>query len=151
MSKRNADKRSLSAGCCSGLALAQPVLDAFPDDEEVALDEPLDDLAVPLLPGAQLAGRGHRLPTAGTKSQTMTIFQLISLLSLLYYVPAAPLTVSRRLMAWPLLGLPKPAAEPLSSFSFFQRLPPSRASACRPQIPTGQRVKAIFVPSAKKY
>lgn len=41
----------------------KPVLDAFPHDEEVALDEPLDDLAVPLLPGAQLAGRGHRLVT----------------------------------------------------------------------------------------
>lgn len=42
---------------------SKPVLDAFPHDEEVALDEPLDDLAVPLLPRAQLAGRWHRLVT----------------------------------------------------------------------------------------
>lgn len=62
-----------------------------------------------------------------------------------YFVfpPVPPLTVSRRLMAWPLLGLPKPAAGPFSSFSFFQRFPPSRASAWQRQIPAGERVKAI--------
>ena len=38
-----------------------PVLDVFPDDEEVGLDEPLDDLTVPLLPGGQFPGDGHGL------------------------------------------------------------------------------------------
>lgn len=63
-------------GCsgCPGLALAKPVLDAFADDEEVALDEPLDDLAVPLLPRAQPAGRGHRLVTTGDKKSNVDNF-----------------------------------------------------------------------------
>lgn len=59
---------------CPGLALAKPVLDAFADDEEVALDEPLDDLAVPLLPRAQPAGRGHRLVTTGDKKSNVDNF-----------------------------------------------------------------------------
>lgn len=33
-----------------------PVLDVFPNDQEVRFDEPLDDLAVPLLPSRQLPG-----------------------------------------------------------------------------------------------
>lgn len=45
----------------SGLVPAEPVLDAFTDNEEVALDEALDDLTVPLLPRTQLAGYGHCL------------------------------------------------------------------------------------------
>lgn len=51
------------------------------------------------------------------------------------------LTVSSRLMAWPLLGLPKPAAGDFSSatFSFFQRFPPSRASAWQQEIRRSQR------------
>ena len=58
----------------------------------------------------------------------------------------SPLTVSRRLMAWPLLGLPKPAGGAFSSatFSFFQRFPPSRASAWQWEIWRSQRVKAIL-------
>lgn len=38
-----------------------PVLDVFPDDEEIGLDKPLDDLTVPLLSGRQLPGNGNRL------------------------------------------------------------------------------------------
>lgn len=49
----------------SGLVPAEPVLDAFADNEEVALDEALDDLTVPLLPRTQLAGYGHRLAERG--------------------------------------------------------------------------------------
>lgn len=41
--------------CPSGAAPAKPVLDAFTDNEEIALDEALDDLAVSLLPRTQLA------------------------------------------------------------------------------------------------
>lgn len=36
-------------------------MDALADNEEVALDEALDDLAVSLLPRAQLSRCGHRL------------------------------------------------------------------------------------------
>lgn len=43
--------------------LAEPVLDAFTDDEEVGLEEALDDLAVPLLSHSHLAGYGHTLAT----------------------------------------------------------------------------------------
>lgn len=39
----------------------EPVLDAFSNNQEVALDESLDDLAVPLLLRAQFAGCGHCL------------------------------------------------------------------------------------------
>lgn len=39
----------------------EPVLDAFADNQEVGVDEPLDDLAVPLLLGTQLARNGYRL------------------------------------------------------------------------------------------
>lgn len=44
-----------------GLVPARPVLDAFAHDEEVALDQALDDLTIPLLPRTELAGHGHRL------------------------------------------------------------------------------------------
>lgn len=44
---------------------AKPVLDAFTDNEEVALDEALDDLTVPLLLHTQLAGNGHCLAKRG--------------------------------------------------------------------------------------
>lgn len=45
----------------SGYVPVKPVLDAFADNQEVALDEALDDLTVPLLPRAQLAGCRHCL------------------------------------------------------------------------------------------
>jgi len=38
-----------------------PVLDVFPHNKEVGLDESLDDLTVPLLPGRQLPGNWNRL------------------------------------------------------------------------------------------
>lgn len=40
----------------AGFVPVEPVLDAFADNEEVALDEALDDLTVPLLSCTQLAG-----------------------------------------------------------------------------------------------
>lgn len=40
-----------------------PVLDVFPNNQEVWFDEPLDDLTVPLLPSCQLPGYGNRLET----------------------------------------------------------------------------------------
>ena len=43
------------------VVLCAPVLDVFPDDEEVGLDEPFDYLTVPLLPGRQFPGDGHGL------------------------------------------------------------------------------------------
>ena len=41
--------------------LGRPVLDAFAHDEKVGLDQSLDDLTVPLLPGGQPAGGGQGL------------------------------------------------------------------------------------------
>lgn len=112
-----------------GLVPVKPVLDRFADDEEVAIDEALDDLTVPLLSCTQLAGCRHRLAKRG-KAKMLTVCNEFTTKC---FVPLLipPLTVSRRLMAWPLLGLPKPAGGALSSatFSFFQRFPPSRASA----------------------
>lgn len=63
--KRRGNRGECGPPRCSGLVPAEPVLDAFSDNEEVALDEALDDLTVPLLPRTQLAGNGHRLAKRG--------------------------------------------------------------------------------------
>lgn len=38
-----------------------PVLDVFPNNKKIGLDESLDDLTVPLLPSRQLPGHWNRL------------------------------------------------------------------------------------------
>lgn len=45
-----------------------PVLDVFTDNEEIRLDEPLDDLAVPLFTSRQFPGDRHRLAKDQNKS-----------------------------------------------------------------------------------
>lgn len=50
----------------------KPVLDALADNEEVALDETLDDLTVPLLPRAQLSGHWHSLTERRAKQNINT-------------------------------------------------------------------------------
>lgn len=66
---------------------AEPVLDAFTDDEEVGLEEALDDLAVSLLSHSQFAGYGDTLAkvdpskTFNCTLQVFTLYKLHVILS----------------------------------------------------------------------
>lgn len=116
-----------------------PVLDVFPDDQKVWLDESLDDLTVPLLPSRQLPGHWNGLAVK-------TRYWLCLLINRLtreeadqtqprrFCVP----TTSSRLTAWPFCGLEgkgggavalSPAA-PSSPFFNMPLQPPIPPSVC---------------------
>lgn len=58
---RDSEWQWVPSGVLDLLSKIKPVLNAFANDEEVALDQTLDDLTVSLLLRAQFAGCGHRL------------------------------------------------------------------------------------------
>lgn len=58
--------------------LAEPVLDAFTDDEEVGLEEALDDLAVSLFSHSQFAGYGCTLAKVDPSKTIECILQVFT-------------------------------------------------------------------------